>query len=116
MAYREFTWPTQIGSKGSTQYLVSQNEFDGYIQIVGTGLNSKKRTWQLTFIGDSEEVPYVKLFFDFHRGVEPFLWQIPASSGKILVTSQGFENSYVGMDVETLNFTFTEFLSPRITR
>lgn len=116
MAYQTFEWPTQIGSKGSTQYLVSQNEFDGYIQIVGTGLNAKKRNWQLTFLGDSDEVPAVKAFFDFHRGIEPFLWQIPSSTGKILVTSQGFENSYIGMDVESLTFTFTEFLSPRTTR
>jgi phage-related protein len=116
MAYETFNWPTQIGSKGSTTYNTSQNEFDGYIQIVGTGINNRKRTWQLTFIGDSDDVPLVKAFFDKHAGVEPFLWQIPSSTGKILVTTKGFENSYVGMDVEDLNFTFTEFLSPRIQR
>lgn len=109
----EFTWPVQIGATGNTAYKVTKNEFEGYTQRVGEGINNKLRSWSLTYLGDSSTIPDVKAFLDLHAGVEPFLWQPPGSTGKIPVTCEGYSDRTEGMDVETLSFTFEIFLSVR---
>lgn len=113
MAMQEFLWKTQVGSSGNTAFAVTKNEFDGYVQRVSTGINNKKRQWNLSFIGDDDEIPLVKDFIDNHKGTDPFLWQIPGSTGKIMVTCEGYGNTYNGFTVETLTFVFEEFLSPQ---
>ena len=107
-----FDWPTQVGSSGDTQFKVNKNEFDGYVQRVTTGINNRKRKWSLQFLGDATELPEVKAFIDLHKGVDPFLWQIPSTTNTIMVTCEGYGNSYLGFDVESLSFVFEEFLSP----
>lgn len=109
---RTFTWATQVGAAKNVEFRVGRNDFgDGYTQVYTTGINPRKRTWNLTLIDDNFLKP-VEQFIDDHKGVFPFLWTPPDREEAIPVICGGYGTSYLGMDVAQVSFMFEEFQLP----
>lgn len=110
---RAFLWDTQVGASKTVEFRVGRNDFgDGYTQLYTTGLNPRKRTWNLTLIDDNFMKP-VEQFMDDHKGIFPFLWTPPDREEAIPVTCSGYGTSYLGMDAAQSSFTFEEFQLPK---
>lgn len=113
MALRVFEWPTQVGFTKQVDFITRENEFEGYTQIISQGINNKRRTWNLTFIGDSDEAPFIQKFIEDHKGSIPFLWSPPNGQGQIQVVAKySYSSNSLGLDVENISVNFTEWLSP----
>lgn len=111
---RTFTWATQVGAAKNVEFRVGRNDFgDGYTQVYTTGINPRKRTWNLTLIDDNFMKP-VEQFIDDHKGIFPFLWTPPDREEAIPVICGGYGTSYLGMDVAQGSFMFEEFQLPTV--
>lgn len=110
---RTFEWPTQVGASKNVEYRVGRNEFgDGYTQLYTTGINARKRQWNLSLI-DEDFILDVERFFDDHKGIYPFLWTPPERSEPIPVTCGGYATAYLGFDVAQGTFVFEEAHLPQ---
>ena len=48
MSYREFTWVPLIGTEGVHTFSRYVAKFgDGYMQVVGDGINNRRQSWPL---------------------------------------------------------------------
>lgn len=51
----------------------------------GDGINTRKETWPLTFVGRKSEIEDIMAFFDEHASYKAFRWR-----GKTFVAPQGY--------------------------
>lgn len=74
-----FTWvPSRGPSKEITPRVRRASFGDGYEQRVGDGINTRFRTWSLSFNNRSEsESNAIEGFLEARNGVESFTWVDP---------------------------------------
>ncbi len=82
---------------------------DGYEQIVGDGLNTKKRVWSLTFREITSNIDTIEAFLLTCSGVDAFEWTPPrGSAAKWRSTEEGWKRNVVDFGYETLSVSFEE--------
>ena len=110
-----FIWPVRLGSSGQIEQRVQTNEFgDGYMQVIGVGLNNQVESWEVSatgYFGDAPDITPVREFLDRHRGSKSFLWTPPAGkAARFRATS--YRLLPHGKGVYTLSWTFQQVFYP----
>ena len=73
-----FTWSPDLGAQRSVKPNVMQTKFgDGYELRVPIGINSKPKTWGVTFTRDVITASAILDFLDARGGSEAFTWVDP---------------------------------------
>lgn len=99
-------------SAQSTEFAIREAQFgEGYSQRISIGLNSVKRTWELTWEGrDKLVVETITRFLHDRRGAESFLWTMPGETTDRKWVCQKLEgpNYISGGQLANLSATFVE--------
>lgn len=104
-----FTFIPSTRTTGQVTFRTRVAQFgDGYAQRVGDGINTKKTSWPLEFIGTKEEIALIKAFLDDKAGNIPFLWTAPFESQREFVTPEGYSITPLGGCTYSLSTTFVE--------
>lgn len=78
MAIQTFSWCPRINAEADTSFRVRKAQFgDGYEQVSGDGLNTKKQQWSLNFTGNESYISAITDFLDSHEGTRAFQWKPP---------------------------------------
>lgn len=79
-----FTWIPEYGADVETKPKVNKASFgDGYEQRVRDGINTKIRTWNLTFMKSSTDIDSIDAFLSTAAGTSSFEWVPPrGATGK----------------------------------
>ena len=110
MADETFTWAVRTGDSGQIDFKVRAASFgDGYQQLVGDGINSKRAKWPVTVIGTLMEVQPVIDFLDRHGGAKAFLWTSPIGVQGRYVCASYVPKRGAG-SIVTLTATFEQFI------
>ncbi|RQZ27307.1 phage tail protein [Burkholderia sp. Bp9017] len=74
-----FNWsPTVEGFGGDATLKVAKASFgDGYTQRSADGLNNRKSTYNLRFVGKADKISEILKFLDDHAGAVSFFWTPP---------------------------------------
>ncbi|MBM2769927.1 phage tail protein [Burkholderia anthina] len=77
-----FNWsPTVEGFGGDATLKVAKASFgDGYTQRSADGLNNRKSTYNLRFVGNADKISAILAFLDGHAGAASFFWTPPLRS------------------------------------
>lgn len=104
-----FTFCPRVNPTGSTTFRTRTAGFgDGYTQRVGDGINTRKESWPLEFVGDEAEIAEIKAFLDARGGDDPFLWTPPLGVESEFVAPEGYRITAQHADLFTLSVTFTQ--------
>lgn len=110
MALREFTWRPKRENEGSFTFRTLTAQFgDGYAQRAGDGINLRKGSWALEFVGTSTKILAIKVFLDEHEGYKSFLYRptlLPRAVS--CVATQGYKLVEVGPGISRLSVTIEE--------
>lgn len=78
MSKPTFTWSPDLGAQQTVKPTVTQTKFgDGYELRVTAGINSKPRSWDVTFSKGIAEATSILNFLEERGGVESFNWTDP---------------------------------------
>lgn len=81
MATEVFEFPVLANDTGTKEYIIRTAQYgDGYAQVSGEGINSSKRSWNISYAGKIEKVLEVAAFLDARKGYESFIWKDPTGS------------------------------------
>lgn len=112
MSYREFTWVPLIGAEGVHTFSRHAAKFgDGYMQVVGDGINNRRQSWPLQFRGKEEQIKPIQDFLIEHEGVRPFFWTPPLGERGLYEASE-FHVEAMGARNYTLSVTFNQRFAP----
>lgn len=104
-----FDFCPRINPTGQTTFRTRVAQFgDGYAQRVGDGINTRKESWPLEFIGNEEYIAPIKSFLDSHAGHMPFMWTPPLGEQGEYVAPDGYALTAMGGDAYTLTVTLVE--------
>lgn len=109
---REFTWRPDVLTAQQVAHRVLSVQFgDGYEQIAGDGINTRREAWELTFTKNGAVIDQVKAFIDEHGGYMPFEW-VNSDGVRKRYRASGYsearQSSSGGSNVKVLTVTFTE--------
>ena len=109
MAIQTFTWaPAVSGLSGTATLKVRKAQFgDGYDQRVADGLNSRRSSYNLTFIGDAAKISAILAFLDARAGAEAFYWT-PLLRTQSLFICETYSEPTKDGDVYTMTATFDQ--------
>ena len=107
-----FDWPVRLGSSGQIEQRVQTNEFgDGYVQVIGVGLNNQAEAWDVSVTGVLAKIQPVRAFLDLHRGSRSFHWTPPGgNAARFRATS--YRLLPHGKGIYTLSWTFQQVFYP----
>lgn len=110
MAIETFTWSPDDEASGESTLTTRKSPFgDGYVQVVGEGLNAEVDSWTLSFGGLADEAQPILDFIRAHKGFRSFLWTPPGGElglyrcetirqqrrpGGVVVLNLTFERAY----------------------
>jgi phage-related protein len=99
--------PSVSSSSEESAKILSSQFGDGYEQRISDGINSIKRSWQVSFSGKKEYINEIRDFLRARNGVESFEWTPPdGEEGKW--TCDSWNKTYASGSVHTLRTTFKE--------
>lgn len=104
-----FTWCPEAGAE--VQYIernLSAQFGDGYIQIMGDGINTSIDVWPLTFIRDVREAILIRDFILKHKERTPFYWTPPFETQAAKYRGTGLTFNYAGGSMGIVKVTFTK--------
>lgn len=109
---REFTWRPDILTAQQVTHRVLAVQFgDGYEQMAGDGINTRRESWDLSFTRGGAVIDQVKAFVDEHGGYMPFEW-VNSDGVRKLYRASGYsearQSSRRGSNVKVLTVTFRE--------
>lgn len=109
---KEFTWRPDVLTAQQVQFRTIGVQFgDGYEQVAGDGINTRRESWELSFTKSGAVIDAVKAFIDEHGGYMPFEW-INSGGVRKLYRASGYsearQSSSGGSNVKVLTVTFTE--------
>lgn len=103
-----FTWLPEYGADVEIKPKVNRAVFgDGYEQRVRDGINTKARTWNLTFMKSASDIDLIDSFLSNEAGAGSFDWIPPrGATGKWVCDTwkRGISNP----GYETITTTFRE--------
>ena len=112
MAIEEFTWSPRINMPGATDYGETATKFgDGYEQVSRDGLNPRKLSFDVSFVGKESYIKEIKDFLDKHGGAKAFAWRPPLEPLGLYLGSQ-VKITAMGGDNYTLAATFKQAYRP----
>ncbi|QHF27387.1 phage tail protein [Pseudomonas sp. R32] len=107
-----FSWSPKTEPTGNVEYRVRTSQFgDGYQQVVGDGLNSKRQSWPLSFVGDEQRIKAIVEFLDRHAGARSFYWTAPLGE-KGLYRCKSYQPTAKGGGLYSLAATFEQSFHP----
>lgn len=75
-----FTWQVTGESSGGSEFKTNRTTFgDGYSQEIADGINNEYQKWNVTYVGDYDEIDDVIAFLRAHYGARSFYWKPPFS-------------------------------------
>jgi len=78
MSKPNFTWNPDLGARQTFKPNVTVTKFgDGYALRVPVGINSKPKSWNVTFTTNLATATDILTFLNARGGVEPFAWVDP---------------------------------------
>lgn len=103
-----FTWLPEYGADVEVKPKVNRAVFgDGYEQRVRDGINTKARSWSLTFMKTSSDIDSIDAFLSNEAGAGSFDWTPPkGSAGKWVCDS--WKRGVPNPAYDTLTATFRE--------
>lgn len=108
MAIETFSWSPRLNAGGDANFRVREAQFDdGYSQVAGVGLNPKKQSWELNFVGSEAYIKGIKDFLDRHAGSKSFRWTPPLSQLG-LFRCKGYKPNALGGGNYSLSATFEQ--------
>lgn len=103
-----FTWRPKIQVPGDVQFAVLQAQFgDGYIQTAADGINNRRQSWNLTFVGKRAVIAAIQTFLNRHAGFKPFEWT-PKDHAAALFDVAGYRITDMHNGVWSLQAEFRE--------
>ncbi|WP_316886282.1 phage tail protein [Ralstonia thomasii] len=112
MATQVFTWSPLIEPTGETKFATRVAQFgDGYSQAVADGINNKRDSWPLSFVGHAAYIAPIRTFLDGLSGVRSFFWTPPLRT-QGLFRASAYTVNPKGGDAYQLDVTFTEVFNP----
>lgn len=106
---QNFTFCPRVNPVGQNTYRTRVAQFgDGYAQRVQDGINAKRSSWPLEFVGSEEEIKPVQDFLDQHAGYLPFLWTPPLGTEKEFVTPEGYSLTAIHSGLFSLSVTLVQ--------
>lgn len=109
MPTQTFTWAPAVSSLSGTATLkVRKAQFgDGYEQRAADGLNNRRSSYNLTFIGDASKIGAILAFLDARAGAEAFYWT-PLLRTQSLFTCETYSEPTKDGDIYTITATFDQ--------
>ena len=109
----KFIWRTMGNPKCTESSNINEARFgDGYTQLSSNGINNNSETWELTYIGEKEEIVKVRTFLNSHI-IHSFKWINPYGEEKLYrVVNKSIESEFVGGKVVSLSFQFVQSYAP----
>lgn len=107
-----FTWLPNVDPNGTIKLRTFGVQFgDGYSMDVGDGLNTKTKTWPLSFDVDDTTATAIIAFFDAQAGYQSFYWTPPLGvQGYYQVKEYGLTPRGSGWN--TISATFMQVFRP----
>lgn len=106
---KTFTWCPEVGAEA--QYLernLKAQFGDGYVQIMGDGINTSVDVWPLTFSKDIAEALLIRKFILEHKERTPFYWTPPYETEAAKYIASGLTFNYSGGRLGIVKATFTK--------
>lgn len=109
----KFKWLTMGTPKCTDSTNVNEAKFgDGYTQLSSNGINNNSETWELTYIGEKEEIVKVRAFLNSHI-INSFKWTNPYGEEKLYrVVNKSIESEFQCGKVVSLSFQFVQSYAP----
>lgn len=103
-----FTWSPAPGASETVMPRVKSAKFgDGYEQRVGEGINTRPRSWSLTFLGPTARTDAIAAFLEAADGVASFDWTPPyGPAGKFVCRS--WSRTVPALVIQGISATFEE--------
>lgn len=107
-----FSWSPRTTASGDTTFTVRKAKFgDGYEQRAADGLNNRRSSYQLTFVGDAAKITAILAFLDAHAGAKSFYWT-PSLRSPSLFTCEKYSEPVKDGDAFTIAATFDQTFAP----
>lgn len=105
----DFTYSPETSqfSANKRPRVISSRFGEGYEQRVADGINTKLRTWSLTFTREKTDIYAIETFLDTKGGVTSFTWT-PLDFAEVTVICREWAFSYVGGNARSLSCVFEE--------
>lgn len=112
MAVETFSWPVSTGGQGDVEFVLRETKYgDGYAQVLGDGLNSRRETWSISRTGSRVALQPIWQFLDRHEGRKAFRWVSPTGLTG-LFRAKGYRVTPLGNELFTLSATFEQHFHP----
>lgn len=109
MAMETFTYKRQSGATGTITYAVRESQFgDGYVQVIGDGINTRRASWPLSFEGGLDDMLEIVAFFDRHAGYKSFYWTPPDSEDPLMWRVANVSLTSIGAGVYRVSAEFKQ--------
>ena len=106
-----FHWRPQNSSTTSVSPKVKVIKFgDGYEQRIRDGINNDLRSYNVTFVGLSEDISLIDDFLSRHNAVKAFLWREPNTNKTIKGVCRSW-TSTPNSAAKTISATFEEVVA-----
>lgn len=103
-----FPWVPSYGSSATMKPNVANVKFgDGYEARAGVGLNTRRRTWELTFNRASSTADQIEAFLEARNAVESFDWTPPHGAPGLWICRE-WTTTPTGPNTRTVSATFEE--------
>lgn len=111
-----FGWRPLAEPTGTVVHRRLQAQFgDGYAQVAGDGINTRKESWPLEFRGRADQIRPIKEFLDRHASARSFTWTPPLGQSSTYIAGDYQLTPHSGqgrLKRFTLSVTFTQFNRP----
>ncbi|VVE78194.1 phage tail protein [Pandoraea sputorum] len=107
-----FNWSPRTTASGDTAFTVRKAKFgDGYEQRAADGLNNRRSSYQLTFVGEAPKIAAILAFLDAHAGARSFFWTPPLRPQALFVCEKHSEPVKDGTTY-SITATFDQTFAP----
>ena len=108
MELKRFKWKVLVDADTDKEFRIrSTNMGDGYVQVIGDGINTEKNAHKLSTLGRNNEMKDVMKFLDEHKGVMPFIWVHP-TLGEGVYRCEKYSIKPLSKDFMRLSFSFIQ--------
>lgn len=108
MSKPNFTWSPDLGARRSVKPSVHPIKFgDGYTLRVPVGINSKPKSWAVTFTSNLATATAILDFLEARGGVEAFAWVDPLNIEANYVCAE-WSSSQTNPSIYSITATFEQ--------
>lgn len=109
-----FNFPVEASPTGGANFKTLAADFgDGYTQIAGDGINTRKERWSVTVTGCLDgDIRLAKAFLDRHAGHKIFEWDTPLGERKYFRALEGYSFKKRPINDFSISTTFEEVHHP----